>query len=543
MLSKLSISKAMQLGFGITISMVIALGIYLILVISNVRNQFDTLVTENLQIQSTLSDLRYYTVTYRRFALDYGLTNSQDEHRNIQKTIDENDQKVAKSLELIKSISYIPTVNNFIPTFEQRINDYREMQNHYISLIDHGQIDKARAEMLGPMLAPFNTIVSSLTQLQQELVAQGIKVKDEESAAMSKAIYIEGAVGLIALLFLTFFGILLSRKINLPLKKLINQMQQVEKGDLRTRLTLADFADDELGKAAVSFDQMQQGIFRLALDVQKNTELLDQTSIDLLERVNHTTQRLEEQKSEISAVASAMTQIQAGFSDVAQHTVSAAQSTKDARSHAVTSRNVIQETLVQTETLATAIGEVSSVIEKLKKDSSNIGMISQVIRNITDQTNLLALNAAIESARAGEAGRGFAVVANEIRTLAQKTQESIDEINQTIEVLQEHAEQAVKVMDISESQMNSGLEKVRSSHNSIGNVLESTTTIDDMSQMIAAATEQQSHAAKELTRSIHEISQVSQEVHHDIRETKQLSENLKTASINLSEVSARFQLA
>lgn len=543
MLSKLSISKAMQLGFGITISMVIALGIYLILVISNVRNQFDTLVTENLQIQSTLSDLRYYTVTYRRFALDYGLTNSQDEHRNIQKTIDENDQKVAKSLELIKSISYIPTVNNFIPTFEQRINDYREMQNHYISLIDHGQIDKARAEMLGPMLAPFNTIVSSLTQLQQELVAQGIKVKDEESASMSKAIYIEGAVGLIALLFLTFFGILLSRKINLPLKKLINQMQQVEKGDLRTRLTLADFADDELGKAAVSFDQMQQGIFRLALDVQKNTELLDQTSIDLLERVNHTTQRLEEQKSEISAVASAMTQIQAGFSDVAQHTVSAAQSTKDARSHAVTSRNVIQETLVQTETLATAIGEVSSVIEKLKKDSSNIGMISQVIRNITDQTNLLALNAAIESARAGEAGRGFAVVANEIRTLAQKTQESIDEINQTIEVLQEHAEQAVKVMDISESQMNSGLEKVRSSHNSIGSVLESTTTIDDMSQMIAAATEQQSHAAKELTRSIHEISQVSQEVHHDIRETKQLSENLKTASINLSEVSARFQLA
>ncbi|QUX90665.1 methyl-accepting chemotaxis protein [Marinomonas sp. A3A] len=543
MLSKISISRAMQLGFGITISMVIALGIYLILVISNVRDQFDTLVTENLQIQSTLSDLRYYTVTYRRFALDYGLTNSQDEHKNIQKTIDENDQKVAKSLELIKSIAYIPTVNSFIPTFEQRINDYREMQNHYISLIDHGQIDKARAEMLGPMLAPFNTIVSSLTQLQQELVAQGIKVKDEESAAMNQAIYIEAAVGLVVLIFLISFGISLTRKVNQPLGQLIAQMQKVEKGDLRTRLTLTDFADDELGKAAASFDQMQQGIYRLAQDVQKNAKTLDQTSIDLLERVSHTTQRLKEQKSEISTVASAMTQMQAGFAEVAHHTVSAAEGAKDARSHAANSRQVIQESLNQTEALSGAIGEASRVIEGLKKDSAGIGMISQVIRNITDQTNLLALNAAIESARAGEAGRGFAVVANEIRTLAQKTQVSIDEINQTIEVLQAHAEQAVKVMDISQSQMDSGLEKVRSSHDSIGNVLNSTTTIDDMSQMIAAATEQQSDVAKELTHSIHEINQVSEEVNQDIRETERLSESLKAASISLNEVSRRFQLA
>ncbi|MGO3740047.1 MAG: methyl-accepting chemotaxis protein [Marinomonas foliarum] len=543
MLSKLSISRAMQLGFGITISMVIALGIYLILVISNVRNQFDSLVSENLQIQSTISDLRYYTVTYRRFALDYGLTNSQDEYRNIQKTIDENDQKVAKSLEHIKAIAYIPSVSSFIPTFEKRINDYREMQNHYISLIDHGQIDKARAEMLGPMLAPFNTIVSSLTQLQKELVEQGIKIKDQESASMSKAIYIEATVGLIAILFLTSFGLLLSRKVNLPLKKLINQMQQVETGDLRTRLNLSEFADDELGKAALSFDKMQQGIFALAQDVQKNTELLDQTSIDLLDRVSHTTQRLEQQRTEISTVASAMTQMQAGFAEVAQHTVSAAQGAKNARSHAANSRNVIQESLEQTEMLSNAITEASEVIENLKNDSANIGLISQVIRNITDQTNLLALNAAIESARAGEAGRGFAVVANEIRTLAQKTQESIDEINQTIEVLQANAGQAVRVMGISQEQMHVGLEQARSSHNSIGNVLESTTTIDDMSQMIAAATEQQSHAAKELTTGINEINYASQEVYQGNNQTKQLSENLKATSENLRDVSNRFQLA
>ncbi|WP_421855990.1 methyl-accepting chemotaxis protein [Marinomonas sp.] len=543
MLSKLSISRAMQLGFGITITLVFALGIYLILVISNIRQQFGSLVSEHLLVQSSISDLRYYTISYRRFALDYGLTDDLVEHQNIQQTIDENDRKVKTSLDQMKSVAYIDSVNEFIPVFEKRLNAYREMQNHYIDLIDQGELEQARAEMLGPMLAPFNTIVGSLTQLQTDLMTQGVKVKDEEADSMSKAIYIEGAVSLIVLFFLTVFGLLLSRKVNQPLKKLIAQMHRVETGDLRTRLNLSEFADDELGKAALSFDKMQQGIFALAQDVQKNTELLDQTSIHLLERVGHTTQRLEQQRTEISTVASAMTQMQTGFAEVAQHTVSAAQGAKDARSHAANSRHVIQESLEQTEALSNAITEASEVIENLKNDSANIGLISQVIRNITDQTNLLALNAAIESARAGEAGRGFAVVANEIRTLAQKTQESIDEINQTIEVLQANAGQAVKVMSISQERMNVGLEQARSSHTSIGNVLSSTTTIDDMSQMIAAATEQQSHAAKELTTSINEINQVSQEVHQGNNQTKQLSENLKAASENLRDVSNRFQLA
>lgn len=542
MLSRISIARAMQWGFGVAITMVLALGIYLIVVISNVRDQFNTLVTHNLQVQSVLSDLRFYTVTYRRFALDYGLTTSASAHKDIQKTIDENDEKVDASLDRFSTVADTPDMKAFMETVKSRINAYRGMQNNYLSLIDQGKIDKARVEMLGPMLDPFNTIVDSLSELQEQLLTQGLKMKEDESRAMGRAIFTEAMVGGIVLLFLMVFGVLLTRKVNKPLGLLVEQMNTVENGDLRTRLDLTQFADDELGRAAHSFDQMQQGIYRLAEGVQHNTQTVEHISQTMLERMSNTTIRLEQQKSEISSVSSAMSQLQSSFADVAQHTVTAAQSAADVKEHATNSREVIQASLNQTESLSNAISQASEVTQALKEDSAGIEMISQVIRNITDQTNLLALNAAIEAARAGEAGRGFAVVANEIRSLAQKTQDSIDEINKTIEVIENHAEQAVSTMEVSQTQMRSGLEKARGSQESIGHVMASSTTIDGMGQMIAAATEQQLIVAKELTHSINEIHQVSQDIHRSVHDTERLSEELKEASVSLSRVSSRFRL-
>ncbi|SBS24818.1 Methyl-accepting chemotaxis protein PctB [Marinomonas spartinae] len=542
MLSRISIARAMQWGFGVAITMVFALGIYLIVVISSVRDQFNSLVTHNLQVQSVLSDLRFYTVTYRRFALDYGLTTSASAHKDIQKTIDENDNKVAASLNRFSMVADTPEMKAFMETVKSRINAYRGMQNNYLALIDQGKIDKARVEMLGPMLDPFNTIVDSLSDLQKQLLTQGLKMKEDESHSMGQAIFIEAMVGIIVLLFLMVFGILLTRKVNKPLGVLIEQMKTVESGDLRTRLNLTQFADDELGRAAHSFDQMQQGIHRLAEGVQQNAQTVQYASQTMLEKMASTTIRLDQQKSEISSVASAMSQLQTSFADVAQHTVTAAQSAADVKDHATNSQEVIQASLNQTESLSNAISQASEVTQALKKDSAGIEMISQVIRNITDQTNLLALNAAIEAARAGDAGRGFAVVANEIRSLAQKTQDSIDEINKTIEVIEDHAEQAVSAMEVSQTQMHSGLEKARSSQESIGHVMASSTTIDGMSQMIAAATEQQLDVAKELTHSINEIYQVSQDLHRSLHDSEQLGEDLKEASVSLSEVSSRFQL-
>jgi methyl-accepting chemotaxis protein len=543
MLNRVSIPRALQLVFGTALLLVVALGIYLLLVIGNVRQQFETVVDRNLNLLSTVSDLRFYTVTYRRFALDYGLTDDRDEHRQIMATIRYNDERVATAMERMRALADTDEVQRYTQDFARRIEDYRAMQEHYIDLIDRGRMEQARAQMLGPMLAPFNEIVDLLSELQRRLVAEGEAIKVQEAAAIRSVSWLTAVVGVGVALFLAVMGYLLANKITRPLNRLIAQMKAVEQGDLSQRLDLAQFGHDELGQAAHSFDHMQQGLYRLAQEIADSVRTLDGTTRNLQARVADSGNSLEIQRGEIAQIASAMEQMQAGFAEVAGSSSVAAENATRAREEAVSSERVIRESIVQTEALADAIADAAAVIEQLHDDSAGIGVISEVIGTITEQTNLLALNAAIEAARAGEAGRGFSVVANEIRSLAQKTQTSIGEIDATISSLQQHAKRAVEVMQASQQRMTEGLEKVRGGGDSIRRILDASGHISDMNTQIAAATEQQTQVATDLSRSIGEIHQASERIAALAADTGEACRALGQESAHLSSLAARFKLA
>lgn len=148
MFKKLSIPKALQLAFGASIAIIIAVGIYPLFAIHDLQNKFVSVVDRNVSLLTTISDLRYYTVTYRRFALDYGLTNDADEHQKILVTIDYNNQKMSEAMKHMLSLADTPVIRQNIESFQQQIADYVAMQNKYIELIDQGRIDEARQEML-----------------------------------------------------------------------------------------------------------------------------------------------------------------------------------------------------------------------------------------------------------------------------------------------------------------------------------------------------------------------------------------------------------
>jgi methyl-accepting chemotaxis protein len=178
----------------------------------------------------------------------------------------------------------------------------------------------------------------------------------------------------------------------------------------------------------------------------------------------------------------------------------------------------------------------------LKNESESIGTVIDVIRGIAEQTNLLALNAAIEAARAGEQGRGFAVVADEVRTLASRTQQSTQDIQEMVERLQAGAEQAVSVMSNSQVQAKGSVDQAAEADESLHVITDMVSHINDMNTQIASAAEEQSAVAEEINKNINTISEVSVRTAQGANETAAASESMTSLASQLQAVVRRFKV-
>ena len=173
---------------------------------------------------------------------------------------------------------------------------------------------------------------------------------------------------------------------------------------------------------------------------------------------------------------------------------------------------MVQQAIESINLLETDVTKVNKVLKDLEGHSGAIGNVLNVIRGIAEQTNLLALNAGIEAARAGEQGRGFAVVADEVRSLAQRTQESTQEIQLTIEQLQEGAEAAVQAMELGQGRVGDGVARTQEVGQSLQEIAASVATIVEMNTQIATAAEQQGIVAADVSRNVNGVDLSNQEL-------------------------------
>ena len=396
-----------------------------------------------------------------------------------------------------------------------KINTDSADEQSHIELYLNFSIGQSDTRWTLMLMLPLQTVMADLQALQQELADQ----RDTDALGMTLVGLLIAAIGLLVIWFV-------GHGIARPLKQMVGMLDDIAKGDGDLTVRLQVNRQDELGQIAQGFNaflgKLQTMIAEVVGSVQKVSDSSEHTA-DIAIRTN---QGMQKQLAEIELVATAVHEMTATAQDVARNATLAAESANHADLAANQGKSTVQQTATAIGALAEEIGRAVGVVQTLAKDSENINAILVAIRGIAEQTNLLALNAAIEAARAGEQGRGFAVVADEVRNLAQKTQQATEEIQLMIQQLQNGTREVVRVMEQSQAKTNDSVEHANEAANSLETITQAVSVINDMNTQIASAAEEQSAVAEDINRNVNNIGQVANEVASGANEANQASAEL-----------------
>jgi methyl-accepting chemotaxis protein len=313
----------------------------------------------------------------------------------------------------------------------------------------------------------------------------------------------------IAIVLGAVMAMYIAMNISGSLQQLVRRLNDIAQGEGDLTVVVDDSAKDETGDLARSFNQFVAKIRKVITDVTDSTDQLSTAAEELSTVSQLTGEGVQNLSKETEQVATAMNEMTVTVQEVASNAAQAASSAVEASSHAEKGGNVIRETVASVGLLTGEIDKSSEAIHKLKVDSENISSVLDVIKSIADQTNLLALNAAIEAARAGEQGRGFAVVADEVRSLAQRTQQSTSEIEQMIDKIQSGTINVVDSMNKSREQTLQVVGKIDETGHVLTLITSSIVSINDMNSLIASAAEEQSSVAEEINRSVVNVQELT----------------------------------
>ncbi len=295
---------------------------------------------------------------------------------------------------------------------------------------------------------------------------------------------------------------------------------------------------DEYGDVARELEKTRQQLHdMIQTQIKASDELSALTEVMALS-MSETKESAQEEFNEIDQLATAMSEMSSTIQTVAENAQQASSLTEQASSQALSGQQFLQSTVAKMSVLSADIASSAEAVNQVEERVEAIGSVVGTIQGISEQTNLLALNAAIEAARAGEAGRGFAVVADEVRNLAQRTQQATVEIQEMIAQLQTSAESAVELMEKSVVEAAEGNELVSNAGTELDGIVTQVTQINDMNFQVATASGQQSSVAEEMSQNLTNVREL---VEASVMVVTELLETSETMQNNAEELDKKIK--
>ncbi len=404
-----------------------------------------------------------------------------------------------------------------------------------LSAIKNGKLETVRQNNV-------NIIISStpITSLDWHLVAE---IPEEQLyRAINNAINLNLVFGVIIALIGFMLVRVLARQIFSPIEAITSAVSALTEkdGDLTARLP--ENKDNEIGLLAQKFNLFLGHLHNMFEQVSSSAIRVKEISEHVNDKINNAANLADKQSSSTQTVAAAVNEMEMTVQDISNSASNASESAEISQSTSVSCSEFVSQTIEQMQALESSMGTSVNSVTELSSEIQSITKVLEVIKGISEQTNLLALNAAIEAARAGEQGRGFAVVADEVRTLAQRTAESTEQINSMISSLNSKAEETVSAIELGNKTTSQTSDRLNETGDTLSTITQEIINLTEMNALVATATREQTQATSEISQNIVMISDTANQTKENMRESAQLCDELDKESKSLQGLMAKFTL-
>ncbi len=539
-LRNMGIGLRASLSFGVLASLLIVVGLFGLGQMAKLRES--ALIIEESWMPSIedIHDSAAYVASIRLEALRLLTTDESRVRDNSKNLITRQRGDLEELLNRHETLLSNEQERDLLKQLKANIASYMTIVGQMIQLVDQDQQQNAM-DLLNSRLAPQGMVLNKSLEDMITFNQKGVEDAAESAAQMyTSAQWVVGSIIVTALLATLLLAWLLTRSITAPIGQALTVARTIASGDLSRPIVVE--GKDEPAQLLSALATMQTNLQDTIRGISESSQQLASAAEEMSSVMEQSTRGLQAQNDEIEQAATAVTQMSAAVDEVAGNAVSSAEASKASDEDSKHGHYQISETISSIQNLVDEVLGASTKAEGLAVQAQDISKVLEVIRGIAGQTNLLALNAAIEAARAGEAGRGFAVVADEVRSLAQRTQDSTEEIEQMINGIQQGTQDTVGALNSSAEHAGQTLQRANSAGSALEKITAAISQISQRNLVIASAAEQQALVAREVDRSLVNIRDLSTQTAAGATQTSAASQELSRLAVDLNGLVTRFVL-